>query len=171
MAPRILIIAYGNPLRSDDGIAWRAAEALEGKFSPESVEIVRLHQLAPELADTVRNRDLVLFLDAACVESADSRAGEIQFREVCGSETDKRQPGNFTHIYSPAKVLALAGELYGSKSKAWIVTVTGEDFGHGERPSASVMNSLPGLIVRIEQLVRSEVAKAETTKGMKLHEG
>ena len=65
MAARVLIIAYGNPLRCDDGVAWRAAEALEGKFPSEQVEILRLHQLAPELADAVRQRELVLFVDAA----------------------------------------------------------------------------------------------------------
>jgi len=35
MAARILIVAYGNPLRCDDAVAWHAADALEGKF-PEA---------------------------------------------------------------------------------------------------------------------------------------
>src|SRR5579862_9528285 len=53
MPAKILIIAYGNPLRCDDGIAWRAADALAQKLSDSDVEIVRLHQLAPELAETI----------------------------------------------------------------------------------------------------------------------
>ena len=39
---RVLIVAYGNPLRSDDGVAWRAADLLAEKFSIPEVEMVRL---------------------------------------------------------------------------------------------------------------------------------
>jgi len=39
---RVLIIAYGNPMRSDDGVAWRAAAALQGRFSSDEVEIVSI---------------------------------------------------------------------------------------------------------------------------------
>ena len=38
--PSVLIIAYGNPLRSDDGLAWHAAKAIEGKFGSSEVEIL-----------------------------------------------------------------------------------------------------------------------------------
>jgi Ni,Fe-hydrogenase maturation factor len=48
--PRILIVAYGNPMRCDDGVAWRAADALETNSCGGNVEILRRHQLAPELA-------------------------------------------------------------------------------------------------------------------------
>ena len=52
--PRVLIIAYGNPMRCDDGLAWHSAAALERKFSARTIEILRTHQLTPELAETVR---------------------------------------------------------------------------------------------------------------------
>jgi len=163
--PRVLIVAYGNPLRSDDGIAWRAADAIEGKFPESEVEILRLHQLAPEVADTIQNRELVLFVDAACVDSAkDSRAGEISVREVSGNETGEHQPGHFTHAYSPAKVLDLGRELYGATPKACVITVDGENFEHGECLSAPVANALPNLILRVEQMVEDALSKPRTTK-------
>src|ERR1700758_3673560 len=79
--PRALIIAYGNPLRSDDGVAWRAAEALRQKFSPAEVEIACLHQLAPELAETVSRFACVIFVDAASAPHA-GRPGEIRVEEL-----------------------------------------------------------------------------------------
>ena len=71
---RVLIVAYGNPMRSDDGIAWRAADALAPKVSESDVEILRLHQLTPELADAVRNFGTVIFVDAGrCHRAHDGR--------------------------------------------------------------------------------------------------
>jgi hydrogenase maturation protease len=166
--PRVMIVAYGNPLRSDDGIAWRAADAIEGKFPESEVEILRLHQLAPEVADAIQNRELVLFVDAASVGSAkNSRAGEIRVREVPGNEPGERLPGHFTHAYSPAKVLDLGRELYGATPKAFVITVAGGNFGHGECLSAPVANALPDLIARVEQMVEDALSKPRTTKDTK----
>lgn len=171
MVPSILIVAYGNPLRCDDGVAWRAAEALEGKFPDSEVEILRLHQLAPEVADSVRRRELVLFLDAACVDDIENcRAGDIRVREVSGRETSER-PSNFSHVYSPAKLLGFARELYRETPKAFVITIAGENFGHGDSLSAPVTSALPELVTRIEQLIEDIPTKARTTKDTKVHEG
>jgi len=153
--PTILIIAYGNPLRCDDGIAWRAADALANKFPQPEVEIVRLHQLAPELADAVRNRQLVLFIDAACVDDAENGGpGEIRVREVSSPKIQGHPPGQFSHVYSPAKVLDLARELYDATPKAFVITIAGENFGHGDSLSAPVASALPELVARIERLIK-----------------
>lgn len=69
----ILVVAYGNPLRGDDGLAWRAADLLEqGELTPR-IEVVRLHQLTPEVAETVRSRDAVIFVDATLLGTQNSR--------------------------------------------------------------------------------------------------
>jgi hydrogenase maturation protease len=151
--PPILIVAYGNPLRRDDGIAWRAVDALEGKFSSTEVEILRLHQLAPEIADTIRHRELVLFIDAACIDDIENVSpGEIRVRKVSAEENRERNPGQFSHVYSPAKVLDLASELYQAAPKAFVITVAGEDFGHGESLSPGAAAALPSLVAQIESL-------------------
>jgi hydrogenase maturation protease len=153
--PPILIVAYGNPLRRDDGIAWRAADALEGKFSSTEVEILRLHQLAPEIADTIRHRELVLFIDAVCIDDIENVSpGEIRVREVSAEENRERNPGQFSHVYSPAKVLDLARELYQAAPKAFVITVAGEDFGHGESLSPGAAAALPSLVAQIESLTQ-----------------
>ena len=164
----VLIVAYGNPLRCDDGIAWRAADALEGKFSDTDVEILRLHQLAPEVADSLRTRDLVIFLDAACVDDiGGSRPGEIRVREVPGTEIAEHRPGQFSHVYSPEKVLDLARELYNATPKAYVITVAGQNFDHGECLSVPVANSVPELLARIHELLASPAQASATTTDTK----
>lgn len=150
--PRVLIVAYGNPLRSDDGVAWRAADALEGKLASVDVEILRLHQLAPELAERVSRSEWIVFIDAA---SEPSRLpGEIRVEEI-RSEVDRNDETRFTHVLSPQTVLALAAGLYHTKPKALLVTLTGDNFDHGEVLSSAASTALPVLIDRIDALVQA----------------
>jgi hydrogenase maturation protease len=158
--PHTLIVAYGNPLRCDDGVAWRAADALANTFSESEIEILRLHQLAPEVADAARNRELVLFVDAACVDDVENvHPGEVRVREIA-TQTGHRQPGHFSHVYSPEKVLALARELYNATPRAVVITVAGENFGHGDRLSAPVASALPELLAAIELLIKDSATKS-----------
>jgi hydrogenase maturation protease len=151
--PRVLIIAYGNPLRSDDGVAWRAADELEKTFSGADVEILRTHQLAPELAEAVRGTEAVIFIDAA--------AGEGQPGEVrCAPVGPPEGPVRFSHQLSPSSVIALSRQLYGATPRAFSATLTGECFDHGEALSPVVAAALPSLVTRIEALIQHLVSSA-----------
>ncbi len=153
--PRILIVAYGNPLRCDDGVAWRAADTLSQKFPEAEVEILRLHQLGPELAETVRHFELVLFLDAARLDDAENiRPGDIRATEISARSSDTGERAHFSHVYSPPMILDLAWELYRSSPKSFIVTVAGDSFEHGDCLSPSVTIALPKFVARVDQLVR-----------------
>ena len=98
----MLIVAYGNPLRSDDGLAWRVADALEGKFSSLQVEILRLHQLTPELAESVSHVDAVIFVDAASAEAGGRLPGEIRIEEIHAEEAGSFVQSRFSHHLTPA---------------------------------------------------------------------
>jgi hydrogenase maturation protease len=148
--PTVLIVAYGNPLRCDDGVAWRAADALENKFSSDC-KILRLHQLTPELAGTVRNFRAVIFVDAASCDGSQDKPGTIRLDEIRGGASE---PARFSHVLSPKKVLDLALQLYGASPRAFVVTVAGENFGHGDSLSAPVVSALPELVARIEHLIK-----------------
>ena len=144
--PRILIVACGNPLRCDDGLAWRAAEELRRRRLPQEVEIIAQHQLAPELAPAVSQVERVLFLDAA----SDSQPGEIRCDPVLPLQASRA----FTHKFSPACILSMAQELYGNAPQAYVISIDGECFDHGETISAAVEAALPGfvdLIVRLAE--------------------
>jgi hydrogenase maturation protease len=146
--PRVLILAYGNSLRSDDGVAWRAADALEGTCSSEEIEIVTLHQLGPELAESISGSECVIFVDAAAGPGC---PGDIQIKEV--SESASSDPPGFGHTLSPAHVLTLAAQLYNTQPRAFTATVVGRNFDHGESLSAPVGAAIPELVARIHELV------------------
>ena len=149
--PRVLIIAYGNPLRSDDGVGWCVAEVLRQKFSADEVEIHCLHQLAPEVAEIVSKFPRVIFIDAACAPAG--HPGEIRVEKL-GNIQAKDSTTQFFHAVSPLAVIRLAESLYRVKPRAFSVTVTGQDFDHGEKLSPAVDSALPHLVSRIEALVR-----------------
>lgn len=158
----VLIIAYGNPLRSDDGLAWLVAEQLENRFRADDVEILRLHQLGPELAETASHAACVIFIDAA---NSPGSPGEIQIADLSASTA--LQPAHFGHAISPATVLGLAAQLYSAKPRAYSATIVGQSFDHGDTLSATVIQAIPQLLSEIERLVRQNlrysVAPSETS--------
>lgn len=147
--PRVLIIAYGNPLRSDDGVAWRAAEQLQDKLPSDEVEIQALQQLGPELAESISRSGITIFIDAA---AGPGQSGEVRIQQLDASEAD---PPRFYHSLSPATVLAMAKQLYGTTPTAYSITATGENFEHGEQLSADMQAAVLVLICRVEDLVRT----------------
>lgn len=152
--PSVLIIAYGNPLRSDDGVGWRAADALSRIFSGSEAEILCFHQLGPELAETVSRFRHVIFIDAATKDEGRA-AGEIRIVPLPAPDKDKDASGptRFSHHLTPATVLSLATTLYHAQPQAELATVTGENFEPGEGLSAQVRTALAILVARIEDMV------------------
>jgi hydrogenase maturation protease len=146
MVQRILVVAYGNPLRSDDGLAWHVAEELSRLDLPEGVEIVTRHQLTPELAQAVSEASYVLFLDAA----RPGVPGEIVSTQI----RPQKQSSVFTHEFSPASILGAAKELYGHCPEALALSLVGECFDHGEGLSAKVKESLPGFVTMASDWIR-----------------
>ncbi|HEX4786261.1 MAG TPA: hydrogenase maturation protease [Candidatus Sulfotelmatobacter sp.] len=144
--PHIVVIAYGNPTRSDDGIAWHAAAALEGKFSTSDVEIVCTHQLAPELAETISRCAAAIFVDAA----GNGSPGEIRARQIGLPQG----PVRFWHQLSPDTVVALARNLFGVEPHAFSVTLAGACFDHGESLSPAAAAALPALVARVAALIQ-----------------
>jgi hydrogenase maturation protease len=153
--PRVVVIAYGNPLRTDDGLAWRAADELQKKFSSPEIEILQVHQLAPELAESISRAHAVIFVDAAVAETEKTWPGEIRIVEI-GEDKINRAPNSaFHHQFSPISLLAIARQLYRSCPRAFVVTLTGGDFNVGESLSPKIQRALPEFVQRIEGLIRS----------------
>src|SRR5579872_298200 len=161
---RVLVVAYGNPLRCDDGIAWRAADALEGRFSGDEVEILRLHQLVPELAEIVSRFATVIFIDAAA-GGAKTIPGQIQVKEIAAQA--RADASGFAHVISPQTVTALAATLYSAKPQTFLLTVTAASFDHGDVLSLSVEAALPDLISKVAWLVEQSLSRPSATKDTK----
>jgi hydrogenase maturation protease len=146
---RVLIVAYGNPLRCDDGLAWSAAEMLAPGL-PGDVEIITRHQLTPELAFPVSQAASVLFIDAA----HSGAPGELLSATVKAQDRSSA----FTHDFSPSRILSLAQELYDGHPKAFILSLVGKCFDHGETFSSTVEENLPRLLA----FARSWIDQART---------
>ncbi|MBZ5721449.1 MAG: hydrogenase maturation protease [Acidobacteriia bacterium] len=143
---RILILGYGNPLRSDDGLGWRAAEELSRTLSSADVDILARHQLTPELAGPLSQAATVFFIDA----SREGEPGELS----CVPVTPQASGAGFSHQLSPAAVLALSQLLFGTSPRAFLVSLCGQNFDHGENLSPPVAAGLPRLTALVGQLVQ-----------------
>lgn len=139
-----LIIGYGNPFRSDDGVGWHVAEGLAEQLPSSEFEIVQIHQLMPELAEKISRAELVIFVDA----THGSRPGEWTCKEI-----HKKAPARtFSHSASPDGLLALAQGVYGAAPPAYLFAMCGGTFEHGDRLSQSVADRLPSFIAAIRTL-------------------
>lgn len=126
-----LLIGYGNPLRGDDGVGWVVADALQDWTG---VTAVSTHQLLPELADQIACAEKVVFVDA----TVEGVPGEIRITAVSPQTNGSAS----THQMSPGILLSYAAELYGRCPPAYLITVTGQDFGYTETLSPLVASQL-----------------------------
>jgi hydrogenase maturation protease len=147
----VVVIAYGNSLRGDDGLAWCAGEELKKRSLP-GVEILQVHQLAPELAEKISRCDAVIFIDASAA-TGQGKPGEIRIVEMGAPKFGRDSSSPFHHHYSPASLLALAAQLYKARPRAFVASLVGEDFSPGERLSSGVENAMPEFLARIEKLI------------------
>ncbi len=136
-----LVIGYGNPLRSDDGLGHRAAEMMQNG----QCEVIAVHQLTPELAGEIALAERVAFVDASCATNG-REAGKVS-RQALKSET--LPPSGLSHHVSPQSLLALAGRLYGHEPQAVLFTVEALSFDLGEKLTPPVEAALPELLQRV----------------------
>lgn len=137
---RVLIVGYGNPLRGDDGYGWYAAERLRDAIDDPDVEVVRLHQLTPELMEPLSRAQRAIFIDAAVGSAAAPRTG-----------TPVRP--SFTHHLTPGALMAGAQTLYGRAPEAILLTVPGENFEFGEGLSDAVQRALDETVEKVRAIL------------------
>jgi hydrogenase maturation protease len=132
----ILILAYGNNLRSDDGAGLVLGEKIFRHWSTGGIpcRLIQAHQLLPEHAEEIAKPDIdaVVFCDTA--EEEQSRPQKITFRRV--SPAANATPAG--HFFSPEGLLATSLTLYHAEPPSWIITIPGSDFQHGEEFSPEV---------------------------------
>lgn len=121
---KMLVIGYGNSLRSDDGLGPQIAAAVEAWQRPQ-VRGLSVHQLVPELAENLARTEAVIFVDAALSRSPDPLAVQLF------------SPGAVPlpclgHIYTPELLLALTEQLYGRCPTAWCLQVPAHSLGFGD---------------------------------------
>jgi hydrogenase maturation protease len=137
----VIVIGYGNDLRSDDGIGQRVANVLH----LSNVQSLAVHQLTPELAHTLASVDLAIFVDACIV----SYRSQVEVRSLT--------PASHTvitgHTGDPSSLLALTKAIYGDCPQAWWITVPGVNFEVGDRLSPVAEIGVAIALEKIAQIV------------------
>ena len=128
-AEKILVIGYGNPGRSDDGLGPALAERLEAMEIP-GVTVEADYLLSIEHAAMAAEHDVVVFADAdaACPEL-------FYLRPVAARHVEE-----FTsHSVLPEEILHIAQSCFGASPKGYILGMRApvlEPFSEGLSPSA-----------------------------------
>jgi hydrogenase maturation protease len=152
----ILVVGYGNLLRSDDGIGQQVAGEIAGWGIP-NVQTIAVHQLTPELAEMLANPDIAIFVDA-CPISDDQ---DIQIKPI--------NPSNFSplmgHTSDPRSLLALSQVLYSRVPQAWWVIVPGMNFEVGDRLSSVAERNMEAALQEINHLMQTARTKPCTKLG------
>lgn len=158
----ILVIAYGNPLRRDDGAGLVLAERLARQWRAQGIVVQQIttHQLVPELAAEIAEScaTAVVFVDTTPAAPESSHC--IQVRSL------DDQDANLTlgHHVDPALIRHMAQGLYGVEIPAWLVTIPGIDFGHGEGFSDEVkamLTETTAVAFKLIEQARASLASAE----------
>lgn len=118
-ARNLLLIGYGNPGRGDDGLGPAFSEALSAR-GLAGLDVDTDYQLVAEHALAVADRDLVVFVDA--LMGADE---PFRFDRVASG----RPEALGSHSLRPETVLALADTLYGGAPEAYVLGISGYEFG------------------------------------------
>ncbi len=115
-----LVIAIGNPLRRDDGVAHHV-------HTPPDIERRAVLQLSPEMAEELVGYDPVVFVDA------DVSAPELRIEAVDSLPSSS----SLTHVCRPSEIVALARALFEFSGQAYTCRIPVSDLSEGEGLSQS----------------------------------
>ena len=120
--PNILVIGYGNTIRSDDGIGPAVATEVETWNLP-NLKSLSLHQLTPELAAELATVKSAIFIDASI---------QTQSVEIIPLNPLTQTEMKWGHYLTPQSLLSLTQQLYETIPQAWLISVPGRNLELGE---------------------------------------
>ena len=137
---RVLILACGNTLRSDDGVGpWLANWAEQHFAAQPEIRVISRQQWTPELAEDIAYAAI----------------------DISPTHPSKTQQGLATHHSGAPELLALVRDLYDSfPSNAQIITIGLGSTELGKQFSEPVLNSLPHACRLIKQTMTGLLAES-----------
>jgi hydrogenase maturation protease len=147
-SPRIklLVIGYGNTLRSDDPVGPRVAEAVE-RLKLYGVRTLTCDLLTPELADPISKAENVIFVDACLAPDQ-----KIQLRPLLPADSSQI----LAHAADPRALLALARDAFGRAPKGLWLTIPVENLEIGETLSQKARCGIAEAIKEIKRIASKE---------------
>ncbi|MBL7005258.1 MAG: hydrogenase maturation protease, partial [Gammaproteobacteria bacterium] len=145
MTKPVVVFAIGNPSRGDDALAPTLVEVLKVNGLPEQVELIDDFQLQIEHTLDLKNRSLILFVDA-CMSCCEP----FQFNKAIASV----DPSFGAHELSPSGLL----EVYQQTNKknitnAYVLAIKGYQFDLGSPLSTKAKNNLDQALKLCDQLM------------------
>jgi len=140
----MLVIGYGNSLRSDDGVGPKVADIIEG-LKLHGVGTLSCDVLTPELAEPIARADEVIFVDAA-VDSPK----KVRLRPLASADSSQIM----AHAADPRTMLAVARDVFGHAPRAWWLTIPVENIGIGDKLSELAQQGLACAVEMIQKLGR-----------------
>ncbi|RUM91358.1 MAG: hypothetical protein DSZ26_00760 [Thermovibrio sp.] len=145
-----LLIGFGNPNFSDDGLGYYIVESLREEFPS-------LHFLAPtsDLIGKILNKDRVVFVDAV---KLGKKPGEIILFKLSPENQNLNINSSKSHSLSLNSVLKLSYELFRDEmpKEIYFVGVEAEDISTFRRElSERVKRSLPEVLKLIRMILTS----------------
>lgn len=124
----ILIVGYGNPTRSDDGIGIEVANRI-ARENFSDVTVIITQQLHLDVLEEISECKTIILVDAS--------------QETKGVSLKKVDSGddalfNSSHHLRPELLLALAKRLYGLEPELYVCSIQGENFDFGDTLSPKV---------------------------------
>jgi hydrogenase maturation protease len=149
---KTLLLAYGNPDRQDDGVAWHILHGIAAQLGIEqsgtafsdasdktgTLKIRYLLQLVPELAEEVAGCSRVCFIDAHNSEIPE------EIRKVELSPSYRSSP--FSHHLTPETLLEITRTIYHAEPRALLVSVKGYKFDFSDSLSRETADLVPKAI-------------------------
>jgi hydrogenase maturation protease len=140
----ILLLGYGNPSRGDDALGVLLLEQLSDT-GLHSVDLLTDFQLQIEHALDLKNRQLVLFIDASIANT----------RPIAFSQLQPLYDNSYTtHAMNPAAVMQVYQDIEKKPPPpCFLLAMQAVQFELGEGLSETAANSLRVAIVFVEKLL------------------
>jgi len=169
-AAGVLVVGYGNPLRSDDGVGPVVAERLAADPRLAGAEVRAEHQLTPELAMDASQVSLLVLVDAA----DGVPAGDVVVRDlapwgragIAGDESGGRaEEGGppLTHHVDPSALIGLAAALWGSAPRTVTVGIGPASLELGETLTAVVEAAVPRAVEAVVAIIAAHAGAIAAT--------
>jgi len=150
----VLVLACGNTLRGDDGVASHVGSALQTEFQDKqidfvdfAVEVILTQQFLPEHAEPLSRTDTAIFIDCSAI----AKPGFVSTNRLSPAQS---LPRIFTHHLDPASLLKLTQDLYGRvPARALLITIGGGSFELQQRLSEPVAAAIPIAVRAVHQVI------------------
>lgn len=146
----VLVFAWGNPSRGDDGLGPALYELLEAQHAAgklPGVDLLTDYQLQVEHALDLQGRERVLFVDASVAASPPWEFSVLQ---------PERDASYTTHAMSPGAVLAVFQQVQQiPPPDSFLLSIRGDEFELGAPLSARAREHLQAAQVFVSTLLAS----------------